>query len=158
MEGLVPNLCFLNTLISKQTKTTALNFFDQMPKPCKYLLQASTWALRVGEGIKGRWGQWVPQTQRRGCKRTRQSSLKVAAYSKLALLMNLLTQRTLRQAGEANGMVRQFVPQIIPGKGLLVSAQRATGGKAEREHGLLPHGEGLAPSSCCCGEKFGSAR
>lgn len=129
-----------------------------MPKPCKYLLQASTWALRVGEGIKGRWGQWVPQTQRHGCKRTRQSSLKVAAYSKLALLMNLLTQQTLRQAGEANGMVRQFVPQIIPGKGLLVSAQRATGGKAEREHGLLPHGEGLAPSSCCCGEKFGSAR
>lgn len=123
-----------------------------MPKPCKYVLQASTWALRVGEGIKGRWGQWVPQTQRRGCKRTRQSSLKVASYNKLALLMNLLTQRTLRQAGEANGMVRQFVPQIIPGKGLLVSAQRATGGKAECEHGLLPHGEGSAPSSCCCGE------
>lgn len=89
---------------------------------------------------------------------THSPTLKVAAYSKLALLMNLLTQRTLRQAGEVNGMVRQFVPHIIPGKGLLVSAQRATGGKAEREHGLLPHGESSAPSSCCCGEKFGSAR
>lgn len=96
---------------------TALNFFDQIPELCKYLLQAFALALRAGEGIKAAQAEGATNTGTR--LQTHSPSLHVAAYSKLALLANLLPQ--LPQAGEASCPLHQCASQIIPGKVLSVT-------------------------------------